>query len=90
MKHEYRKYVLSLKNLAAGRGAPISIPSHLVTTQNQILGEYVKEDNKFYNFCFAMGTCSSLVIEDVDVHDIQLASERTKNNTVSYGVRKLF
>ena len=83
----YIKAMFTLTNLAAARGAPVTIPESVITAQQRTIAEYVTAGAGFRRFYFALGASAdtndacdySSSIEPVDAMHV-----------VAQGVRKLF
>ena len=79
---EYIHDVLSVKNFATGRGAPISVNGMVLTEAQKKLQEYMDTMNGFHEFYFALG--STALPSTVNVPSQELSE------TVTQNIRKLF
>lgn len=59
MNDEYVRAVLSVDNLAAPRGAPVLIPTTVITEQQQAMDEYANVCENVHRFYFCIGTTAN-------------------------------
>ncbi len=87
---DYVNAVLSLKNLAAARGAPVIVPEDLITMQQRSLSEYAVSERGFRRFYFSIGQTAVTAGGRATSAPVNEDEELDFTDRVNDGVRRMF